>query len=147
MTSAYKRVPVAIGTVAFDLILAVWISSLLKVRISNSSWRFIHWFTWLAYTTAIVHTLLIGTDSRNGFGLILVIVSASVVLLAAMWRYLGRPTRAAGRTALSPLNRIEQSRRSSRRPTDAARSPSARDLPSTTSFPRAPRGEAKRNRR
>jgi DMSO/TMAO reductase YedYZ heme-binding membrane subunit len=103
MTSVYKRVPITVGTVAFDLILAVWISSLLKVRIANRSWRFIHWFSWLAYATAIVHTLLTGTDSRHGVGLIAVVACSAVVAAAALWRYFGRPTRAAGRTALSPL--------------------------------------------
>jgi DMSO/TMAO reductase YedYZ heme-binding membrane subunit len=103
MTSSYKRVPIAVGAVALDLILAVWISSLLKVRIANGTWRFIHWFSWLAYATAIVHTLLTGTDSRHGIGLIAVMACSAVVLAAALWRFFGRPTRAAGRTALSPL--------------------------------------------
>lgn len=103
MTSSFKRVPVAIGAVGFDLLLAVWISSLLKVRIANRSWRFIHWFGWLAFVAAIAHALLTGTDTRSGAGLALVGACAFVVLLAALWRYLARPARAAGRTALSPL--------------------------------------------
>jgi len=103
MTSAYKRVPIALGAVAFDLILAVWISSLLKVRIANRTWRFIHWFSWLAFATAMVHTILTGTDSRHGVGLIAVVVCGAVVAAAGVWRFFGRPTRAAGRTALSPL--------------------------------------------
>ena len=52
MTSNYKRLDVAIGAVAFDLMLAVWASSLMKARISNGSWRFIHWFSWLAFVAA-----------------------------------------------------------------------------------------------
>jgi sulfoxide reductase heme-binding subunit YedZ len=102
-TSKYEPLHVALGAVAFDLILAVWISSLLKVRIANRSWRFIHWFSWLAFTSAIVHSFLTGTDTRSSWGLAVVITCASIVLAAALWRYLGRPTRAAGRTALSPL--------------------------------------------
>ena len=107
MTSSYKRLAVGLGAVAFDLILAVWISSLLKVRIANSTWRFIHWFSWLAFATAVVHTFLAGTDSRSGVGLIVVAACASVVAGAGVWRFLGRPTRAAGRTALSPLAPID----------------------------------------
>lgn len=103
MTSSYKRLAVGLGSVAFDLVLAVWISSLLKVRIRNSTWRFIHWFSWLAFATAVVHALMAGTDSRRTFGLVAVVVCSSAVFGAALWRYLGRPTRAAGRTALSPL--------------------------------------------
>ncbi|NNN09670.1 MAG: ferric reductase [Acidimicrobiaceae bacterium] len=103
MTSTYKRVPVALGAVAFDLLLAVWISSLLKLRIKNQSWRFIHWFSWLAFATSLVHGYLTGTDAHKGIGMLLVAGCAGFVALAGIWRFLGRPTRAAGRTALSPL--------------------------------------------
>jgi len=106
-TSSYRTVGVAIGTVAFDLILAVWVSSLLKVRVKNESWRFIHWFSWLAFASAIAHAYLTGTDTKSGVGLLLVAGCALTVLLAALWRYFGRPTRAAGRTALSPLAAIK----------------------------------------
>jgi predicted ferric reductase len=104
MTSSYKRLPVALGAVAFDLILAVWISSLLKLRIKNGSWRFIHWFSWLGYAISLVHAYMTGTDAHHGVGLLSVVICGGVVALAALWRYLGRPTRAAGRTALSPLS-------------------------------------------
>ncbi len=103
MTSQYKRVAVGIGAISFDLILAVWTSSLLKLRIPNTTWRFIHWFSWLGFSAAIVHGFMTGTDSRKGIGLIVVMACASTVLVAALWRFFGRPTRAAGRTALSPL--------------------------------------------
>ena len=101
--SEYRRVGVAIGAVAFDLILAVWISSLLKVRMKNESWRFIHWFSWLAFASAILHAYLTGTDTKNGVGLGVVGACAVCVIIASLWRYLARPARAAGRTALSPL--------------------------------------------
>jgi methionine sulfoxide reductase heme-binding subunit len=101
--SPYKTTQVAIGTIAFDLILAVWISSLLKVRIKNSTWRFIHWFSWISYVTALVHAALIGTDMKGTTGLLFVAFCAGAVVLSALWRFFGRPTRAGGRTALSPL--------------------------------------------
>ena len=107
MTSAYKRVAITLGAVAFDLILAVWISSLLKLRITNTSWRFIHWFSWISVVTALVHAYMSGTDSRTGIGLVLVSACSGVVVLAALWRFFGLPTRAAGRTALSPLAKLK----------------------------------------
>lgn len=102
-TSSYRRVAVGVGAVALDLIAAVWVSSLLKVRIANTSWRFIHWFSWLALATALVHAFLTGTDARHSWGLGLIVVCAACALAAALWRFFARPTRAAGRTALSPL--------------------------------------------
>lgn len=101
--SQYRRVGVALGAVAFDLMLAVWISSLLKARVQNASWRFIHWFSWLAFASAIIHSYMTGTDAKDGAGLAVVAACAALVLACALWRYLARPTRAAGRTALSPL--------------------------------------------
>jgi len=107
MTSAYKRVAITFGAVAFDLIVAVWISSLLKLRVANSTWRFIHWFSWIGFATALVHAYMSGTDARSGVGLLLVGACGGVMVLAALWRFIGRPTRAAGRTALSPLARVK----------------------------------------
>ncbi len=103
LTSHYQRVDVAIGAVAFDLMLAVWASSLMRARIANGSWRFIHWFSWLAFVAAIVHSFLIGTDARSGTGLAVVVLCAAAVVITALWRYVKRPARASGRTALSPL--------------------------------------------
>jgi sulfoxide reductase heme-binding subunit YedZ len=103
LASKYEPMHVALGAVAFDLILAVWVSSLLKARVANRSWRFIHWFSWLSLVAALAHTFLTGTDSRTSWGLALGLACSAVVLASALWRYFARPTRAAGRTALSPL--------------------------------------------
>jgi DMSO/TMAO reductase YedYZ heme-binding membrane subunit len=101
--SHYERLGVAIGAIAFDLMIAVWISSLLKTRVRHQSWRFIHWFSWLAFASAILHAYLTGADTKNGAGLALVVACALVVLAAGVWRFIKRPPRANGRTALSPL--------------------------------------------
>jgi sulfoxide reductase heme-binding subunit YedZ len=106
LTSRYERWGVAAGAVALDLTLAVWLSSLFKTRVKNQSWRFIHWFSWLAFVAAITHAFVTGTDTRSGAGLALVALCAAAVLLAAIWRYVARPPRASGRTALSPLSAL-----------------------------------------
>ena len=133
--SPYKRTPVALGAIAFDLMMAVWISSVVKARVANQTWRFIHWFSWIGYGAAIVHALLIGTDAKGGIGYLVVIASASVVVGGAVWRFLARPTRAAGRTALSPIG-VEVAREPARRtnnrrlgePASARERPDSREL-------------------
>ena len=145
MTSSYKRLAVGLGSVAFDLVLAVWISSLLKLRIRNSTWRFIHWFSWLAFVTAVVHTLMTGTDSRRTFGLVTVVVCSGAVVGAALWRYLGRPARAAGRTALSPLAPISHEPVPVRPRVDTP--PVAAPPRGERPFPTVPRDDPKRGRR
>ncbi len=101
--SHYRRVGVAMGAIAFDLMVAVWVSSLLKTRIKNTSWRYLHWFSWIAFASAIVHSYLTGTDAKDGAGLVFVIACAAVGVASALWRLFARPARAGGRTALSPL--------------------------------------------
>lgn len=101
--SHYKPLGVALGAVALDLVLAVWASSLLKVRLRYESWRFIHWFSWIAFSSAMVHAVVTGTDTRSGAGLAVVALCGLTVLAAILFRMVARPARAAGRTALSPL--------------------------------------------
>jgi sulfoxide reductase heme-binding subunit YedZ len=140
LTSSYRRVAVGVGAVSLDLIAAVWISSLLKLRIANRSWRFIHWFSWLALATALVHAYLTGTDARHGWGLVVLVACAALGLASGVWRFAGRPTRAAGRTALSPLTSPA-----------AVTSPAPRSTPVTPGaaggFARAPRPSTKKTRR
>lgn len=140
MTSQYKRVAVGIGAISFDLILAVWISSLLKLRIANTTWRFIHWLSWLGFATALVHGFMTGTDSRKGIGLVVVAVCAATVFVAALWRFFGRPARAAGRTALSPLATSSgtQSAPSSPRPARPSRPAARTGRPLVQSTPTPP---------
>jgi sulfoxide reductase heme-binding subunit YedZ len=156
LTSMYKRVPVGVGAVALDLILAVWISSLLKVRIANTTWRFIHWFSWLGFATSIVHAILTGTDARKGWGLIVIMTCCAVVGGAAVWRFLGRPARAAGRTALSPLasagatppgGRSTAQRFGSVPPPTAPPTAPPTSRPGSQPFPRVPRAPAKKKSR
>lgn len=103
MTSLYKRLPVAIGTVAFDLMLAVWMSSLVKERMSFSSWRFLHWGAYLAFVTAALHAYTVGTDAHAHWCLYTLYACGGLIAVAATWRVFARPERAIGRTAYSPL--------------------------------------------
>ncbi|NBV26290.1 MAG: hypothetical protein EBR99_03140, partial [Actinobacteria bacterium] len=81
LTSSYKRLPVAIGTVAIDLMLAVWLSSLLKERIDPRAWRAIHFSSYASFVAAAVHSYLVGTDERSLWGLIVLGSCVAVVLL------------------------------------------------------------------
>jgi len=102
-TSGYRRIPVAIGTIAIDLMLTVWVSSLVKDRIRNVTWRYLHWLSWGCFAAAALHGFLVGSDSHRPWMIILQAVCVAAVIMAAIWRITQRPTRAAGRTAHSPL--------------------------------------------
>jgi hypothetical protein len=50
------------GAVAFDLLLAVLVTSLLRTRIGPRTWRAVHWAGYACWPIALVHGLGTGTD-------------------------------------------------------------------------------------
>jgi len=77
--TTYKTLWVGLGTIAFDLMLAVIITSLMRRRIPQSLWKGIHWASYLLWATAVVHGLGSGTDRL----LTRVIAAAMVVAVGA----------------------------------------------------------------
>jgi len=83
--SGYRPIWVGLGAVAFDLFLAVIITSLLRVRIGYSSWRWVHMLTYAMWPIALVHGLGTGSDTRSTWmwwvdGVCAVVVLASVAI-------------------------------------------------------------------
>ena len=82
-TSGYRAAWVAAGTAAFDLILLLTVTSLLRARIGLRVWRAIHWLAYALWPLALVHYLGAGTDARAGWGRWLAI-GAGVAVAAAV---------------------------------------------------------------
>jgi DMSO/TMAO reductase YedYZ heme-binding membrane subunit len=99
-TSSYKPAYVSLGAVAFDLLIAVSITSLLKDRMSHAAWRTVHWISYLAFPTAILHNLLIGTDQRFIWMLLLTASCVGVVSMALAWRIWAHPRPKGALTAV-----------------------------------------------
>jgi methionine sulfoxide reductase heme-binding subunit len=85
-SSPYRTFWLGLGTVAFDLLLAVVITSLLRVRLGYRSWRAVHWAGYAAWPIALWHGLGTGTDSRLPWLLALDAVCVTAVACAAGWR-------------------------------------------------------------
>jgi len=97
-SSPYRRIWLGLGSVAFDLLLAVTISSLLRQRISQRVWRGLHWLAYASWPVALVHGLGTGTDPRLGWMLALTVICVTAVLSAIGWRLVsGWPARAGAR--------------------------------------------------
>ncbi len=62
-TSSYSRFWVGMGTVAVDLMAAVFVSSLLRPHMKPGTWRGIHWMAYGCWPIALAHTFGLGTDS------------------------------------------------------------------------------------
>jgi methionine sulfoxide reductase heme-binding subunit len=85
-TSPYSRFWVGLGTVALDLMVAVFVSSLLRAHIKPGTWRGIHWLAYACWPIALAHTFGMGTDSREHWVLALGALSVLSVGLALVWR-------------------------------------------------------------
>jgi sulfoxide reductase heme-binding subunit YedZ len=58
---SYQRAWVGLGTIAVDLLLAVLVTSLLRHRIPERGWRWVHWATYALFPAAVVHGVAMGT--------------------------------------------------------------------------------------
>jgi methionine sulfoxide reductase heme-binding subunit len=110
--SGYRPLWVGLGTVAFDLMLAVAITSMLRSRIPARSWRAVHWLAYASWPIATVHTLMIGTDTAQRWALVIVALCITTVAGAGLWRLVVAPragvpeTFGATATQVAPARRV-----------------------------------------
>ena len=62
-TSSYRPVWLGLGAVAFDLLIAVIVTSALRPHISHRAWRAVHWVTYALWPVAFVHGLGTGQSA------------------------------------------------------------------------------------
>jgi methionine sulfoxide reductase heme-binding subunit len=85
--SRYRPLWLALGTVAFDLLLALVVTSYLRARLGYRAWRAVHWLGYASWPVALLHSLGTGTDARLGWMAFIgfacfALVAASVLLRA-----------------------------------------------------------------
>jgi DMSO/TMAO reductase YedYZ heme-binding membrane subunit len=88
--SRYRPLWLGFGAVAFDLLLALVVTSLARSRIGYQTWRVIHWLSYATWPVALVHGLGSGSDTRFGWFRIVALLSAAAVAVAVGFR-LARP--------------------------------------------------------
>jgi sulfoxide reductase heme-binding subunit YedZ len=98
-TSPYRPVWLGLGAVAFDLLLALTITSMLRRRIGYGRWRALHWLAYASWPIALVHGLGTGTDSRVTWLQIVTVACVASVVAAVLWRVASSRTRPGLRTA------------------------------------------------
>jgi hypothetical protein len=84
--SAYRPFWLGLGAVAFDLLLALVVTSLLRHRIGYPTWRFVHWFAYACWPVAVLHGLGTGSDPRSGIVLVFTAACVVSVLVASALR-------------------------------------------------------------
>jgi DMSO/TMAO reductase YedYZ heme-binding membrane subunit len=101
-TSPYRRIWLGLGAAAFDLLLAVLITSLLRVRVGLRAWRLVHWASYLCWPVALIHAVGTGTDGATRWVLAGIAACAVAVAAAGAWRLAaGWPARAALRAGVA----------------------------------------------
>jgi predicted ferric reductase len=60
--SSYRPVWLGLGAIAFDMLLTLIISSLLRARIGRRAWRAVHWLAYACWPIAVLHGIGTGTD-------------------------------------------------------------------------------------
>ncbi len=85
-SSAYRPLWLSLGAVAFDLLLALALTSLVRDRLSYRTWRAVHWLAYACWPVALWHGLGTGTDSRLPWLLAVDAVCLASVAAAATWR-------------------------------------------------------------
>ena len=83
------RLWLGLGTISFDLLVAVLVTSLLRRKIGRKTWRAVHWTSYGCWPAAEVHSLGFGFGFRSGRLLDLALACVLAVVAAACWRLVG----------------------------------------------------------
>jgi methionine sulfoxide reductase heme-binding subunit len=93
--SPYRPVWLGLGTVAFDFLLALVTTSIVRARLGFRLWRAVHWLGYASWPVALLHALGTGSDARPGWMALLGFASGTAVVLAVLVR-IGRGTAPSG---------------------------------------------------
>lgn len=107
---SYRPFWLGLGAVAFDLLVALVITSVIRPRVGYRAWRIVHWLAYACWPVALIHSLGTGSDVKSAWSLILTAFCVLAVIAAVGARALrGWPTQAGVRggtlvlTALAPI--------------------------------------------
>jgi sulfoxide reductase heme-binding subunit YedZ len=90
-SSYYRTFWLGLGTIAFEMLLAIVVTSLARQWIGQSAWRLVHWLTYASWPIAVIHGLGTGTDVWSAWSLVLTAVCMGAVVAAIGYRLLAGP--------------------------------------------------------
>jgi DMSO/TMAO reductase YedYZ heme-binding membrane subunit len=100
--SSYRGLWLGLGTIGFDLLIALTVTSLLRVHLSHRTWRLVHWLAYVCWPVAVLHGLGTGTDTAVSWVLGVTVLCVAAVVAALAWRLsAGWPRYPAARVAAS----------------------------------------------
>ena len=84
--SSYRPLWLGMGAMAFDLLIALVVTSLVRLRLGLRAWRAVHWLAYACWPIAFVHGLGTGSDGRVGWVQVLDLVCLAAVGGSIAWR-------------------------------------------------------------
>jgi sulfoxide reductase heme-binding subunit YedZ len=85
-SSYYRTFWLGLGTIAFELLLAVVLTSLVRGLIGQVAWRLVHWLTYACWPFAVLHGVGTGTDAWSAWLFTLQAICVVAVLAAVAYR-------------------------------------------------------------
>jgi predicted ferric reductase len=89
-SSYYRTFWLGLGTIAFELLLAIVVTSLVRGWIGQQAWRLVHWLTYISWPVAVLHGVGTGTDAWSAWLFALQALCVAAVLGAVGYRLVAR---------------------------------------------------------
>lgn len=85
-SSGYRTLWLGLGVISFELLVAIVVTSLVRVMLGHRVWRAIHWLTYAAWPVGVVHGLGTGTDTWSAWMLAITFACVAAVGMAVALR-------------------------------------------------------------
>jgi sulfoxide reductase heme-binding subunit YedZ len=85
-SSYYRTFWLGLGTIAFELLLAIVATSLIRGFVGHSTWRLVHWLTYASWPLGVIHGLGTGTDAFSPWFFFLTVICVGAVVVAIGYR-------------------------------------------------------------
>jgi len=86
LVSAYRPIWLGLGALAFDVLIAIVMTSVLRRRLGYRAWRVTHSLAYVCWPIALVHGLGTGSDAKTSWMLLLTAGCVAIVLVAVWMR-------------------------------------------------------------
>jgi sulfoxide reductase heme-binding subunit YedZ len=86
LASSYRPVWVGLGVISLYLFIALLVTSLLRERIGQRTWRAVHWLAYGSWPLAVAHSLGSGSDVFAPWMLVVAGTCIAAVVFCLFWR-------------------------------------------------------------
>ena len=84
--SYYRTFWLGLGVVSFELLVAIIVTSLVRLWLGHRAWRAVHWLAYAAWPIGIAHGMGTGTDTWSAWMLAITAGCVVAVAIALVWR-------------------------------------------------------------